>query len=204
MDAPIAENESQGHSVHTDSVQYVKPYVMVSTIIKACMVVIVTFCTNSHTAGLLSALVGSSILFLVTLLWFRSSVSKLLTHLSSPSTWSDGLRITFLEPCTLPAFNFIKITGFISSAWSAVIVLWSTHHAVTLTTRTLFTILLVGWGALALLAGIMYYVVWRQRVGKKLARTQNTCSAGTGSEWADGSGLLTTLMDDSVDWASSA
>jgi hypothetical protein len=89
-------------TVHNDSVQYVKPFVMTSNVIKAAMVVAVAFRPQDRTAGLIAQLVGLSLLFLITLLWFRSSIGRLMRHLSDHSVLVDGLRVTFAEPCTIP------------------------------------------------------------------------------------------------------
>ena len=62
-------------TVHNDTVQFVKPYIMITNVVKAAMVIVVTFKPDSAVAGLVAPLAGSGLLFLVTLYWFHSSLA---------------------------------------------------------------------------------------------------------------------------------
>lgn len=69
---------------------------------KAVMVIAVTFGPQNRTAGLVTPLVCTTVLFAVTLAWFGTSTARLLAHLVDARTWSEGLSIASPEPCTLP------------------------------------------------------------------------------------------------------
>ena len=102
MDVPSGVAAASVNGVHNDRVQFVKPYLMVTNVVKGAMVIVVTFRPDDRTAGLIAPLAGSSILFAITLLWFRSSIGKLFAHLRDETSWSRGILVATSEPCTLP------------------------------------------------------------------------------------------------------
>jgi hypothetical protein len=95
-------------------------------------------------------------------LWARVCCAG--SQLHDGGGWQGGLRVSFPEPCTLPAVNAVKITSYLGGVFSAVVVLVATAAAGSLSGSQLWRAVLVGWAALVAVA-VLAYGLWYRRWG---------------------------------------